>query len=190
MENEDNKINENKGKNDEAISDLIIPKIGIFIDEANIYHSQKTLGWQIDYLKLKKYFKAQGEITVLNFYTSFLNTNGPQNKRFETLSQNGFTIIKKKLKFIKSTDGHFIKKGNLDIELALDAYKQKDQYDNFVLFSGDSDFEYLLKLLKKEGKIIWIFSTGGHISQENIKATDNYIDLKKIKNLIILDGFN
>ena len=30
-------------------------KIAIFIDASNIYFSQKTLGWQIDFKKLKKY---------------------------------------------------------------------------------------------------------------------------------------
>lgn len=164
-------------------------KLGIFIDEANVYHSQKTLGWQVDYLKLKKYFEEHGEITVLNFYTSFLNKNGPQNKRFEILSRNGFKIIKKRLKFIKSKHGQFIKKGNLDIELAVDAYRLRETYDIFVLFSGDSDFEYLLKLLKKDHKIIWVISTGGHISQENIKVANKYTDLKKIKNFIMLDDF-
>ena len=27
-------------------------RIGVFIDEANLFHSQKTLGWRIDYQKL------------------------------------------------------------------------------------------------------------------------------------------
>ncbi len=31
-------------------------RLGIFIDEANLYHSQKTLGWKIGYKELKNYF--------------------------------------------------------------------------------------------------------------------------------------
>jgi uncharacterized LabA/DUF88 family protein len=164
----------------ENLENGTLPKIAIFIDEANIYHSQKTLGWKVDYLKLKKYFEQQGQITVLNFYTSFLKENGPQNERFEILSNNGFTIIKKKLKFIKNGN-LFIKKGNLDIELAIDAYVNKDNYDIFILFSGDSDFECLLKKLRKEGKKIYTFSTKEHISRELISCSDKYFDMKKLK---------
>ncbi|HMO78989.1 MAG TPA: NYN domain-containing protein, partial [Candidatus Paceibacterota bacterium] len=88
--------------------------IGIFIDEANIYHSQKTLGWKVDYLKLKEHFEKIGKIKVLNFYTSFMDKNIYQKDRFNKLQKNGFKIIKKQLKFIKTMSGLIIKKGNLD----------------------------------------------------------------------------
>ena len=74
--------------------------------------------------------------------------------------------------------GLIIKKGNLDIELALDAYIEKNNYNILVLFSGDSDFEYLLKILKD--KYIIIVSTRKHISKELLNVSDEYIDLKKL----------
>jgi len=181
MENEDNnKISENKDKNNETISDLIIPKIGIFIDEANIYHSQKTLGWQVDYLKLKNYFEKMGEVNILNFYTSFQKQNEKQNKFLIKIKEYGYVVFSKKLKIIR-TGSFFIKKGNLDIELAVDAYRLKDKYDTFVLFSGDSDFEYLLRLLKEKNKKIIVFSTASNISRELIKISDEYHELKKLR---------
>jgi uncharacterized LabA/DUF88 family protein len=155
-------------------------RFGIFIDEANIYHSQKTLGWKVDYLKLKKYFANLAQISILNFYTSFLEENVNQFQRFQILSDNNFNVVKKNLKFIKSKNGPFIKKGNLDIELALDAYRQKDEYETFVLFSGDSDFEYLLKLLKENKKRTIVISTRKHISKELLAKADYYLDLKKV----------
>ncbi|HMO79044.1 MAG TPA: NYN domain-containing protein, partial [Candidatus Paceibacterota bacterium] len=82
------------------------------------------------------------------------------------------------LKFIKTMSGLIIKKGNLDIELALDAYIEKNNYNILVLFSGDSDFEYLLKILKD--KYIIIVSTRKHISKELLNVSDEYIDLKKL----------
>jgi len=84
--------------------------LGVFIDEANIYHSQKTLGWKVDYLKLKKYLSRIGQIKVLHFYTSYQQENSSQNKRFETLEQNGYEVIKKKLKFIKTKNYQYVKK--------------------------------------------------------------------------------
>jgi uncharacterized LabA/DUF88 family protein len=159
---------------------FIFGRLCIFIDEANVYHFQKTLGWKIDYLKLKKYFASLTQISILNFYTSYLEDNIIQSERFQILSDNGFNVIKKNLKFIKNKNGPFIKKGNLDIELALDAYRQKDEYDTFVLFSGDSDFAYLLDLLKTNDKKLLVVSTRKHISKELLTKSDYYLDLKKL----------
>ena len=157
-----------------------IPKIGIFIDEANIYHSQKTIKWEVDYLKLRRFFSKFGRITVLNFYTSFQDENEKQNNFLRKIGQYGYRVFRKKLKIIRKNNLS-IKKGNLDIELALDAYKLKNLYDVFILFSGDSDFEYLLKLLKDENKMIFVVSTRKHISKELFKAANKYFDLNKIR---------
>ena len=47
--------------------------------------------------------------------------------------------------------------------------------------SGDSDFEIVLKHLKKIGKRVVVVSTKGHVSYEIIRASHKYIDLKKLK---------
>ena len=163
--------------------DIFSGKLGIFIDESNVYHSQKTLGWKIDYLKLKKYFDDISTLKVLNLYTSYLDKNILQKERFKKLEKNGYKVVKKQLKFIKNKEGGFIKKGNLDIELAIDAYRLRKEYNILVLFSGDSDFEYLLRLLKRDNIKIIVVSTGGHVSRELLKISDEYIDLKKIKEI-------
>lgn len=157
--------------------------LGIFIDEANIYHSQKTLGWKIDYQKLKLYFKEYGNLSVLNFYTSYQDDNKRQTDFLKKLKQYGYKIISKKLKLIKNKDGNIIKKGNLDMELALDAYRLQDNYNTFILFSGDSDFAYLIDLLKKQNKNIIIFSTAKNISRELIEKSNHYIDIKKMRDI-------
>lgn len=149
-----------------------------------MYHSQKTLGWKIDYFKLKKYFASKYNLNFINFYTSFVKEDFRQQQRFTNLRNCGYTIRSKLLKFIKDQSGQIIKKGNLDIELALDAYRLKSNYETIILFSGDSDFAYLLKLLKQFNKNMVIVSTRGHISKELLVNTDVYIDLKKLFNII------
>jgi uncharacterized LabA/DUF88 family protein len=159
-------------------------RLGVFIDESNVYHSQKTIGWKIDYLKLKNYLEASSDVSLINLYTSYFDKNIFNKERFNEIEKEGYKIIKKKLKFIKNKKGDYIKKGNLDIELALDSYIYRNKYDVFVLFSGDSDFEYLIKLLKNSGKKIVIFSTRKHVSKELLLVSDLYIDLKKLTRYI------
>jgi uncharacterized LabA/DUF88 family protein len=60
-----------------------------------------------------------------------------------------------------------------------------DRYETLVLFSGDSDFDYLIKTLKKKGKRVIVISTKYHIAKELIISSDKYIDLKKLKSLIV-----
>jgi len=165
----------------EDFESKVFNRVALFIDEANVYHSQKTLGWKINYFKMRDYFSTKINLVCINFYTSFVKENFEQQRRFKKLYEAGYTICSKRLKFIKDRSGQTIKKGNLDIELALDAYKLRNSYETIILFSGDSDFAYLLKLLKEEYKTIIIFSTGGHVSKEILASADFYCDLKKFK---------
>jgi uncharacterized LabA/DUF88 family protein len=132
-------------------------QVAVFIDAANILYSQRTLGWRIDYRRLAEYLKSEC-----------------------VRSQLHYDITAKEVKFIRVRGGADIPKGNLDVELALDAFRKKDTYDILFLFSGDSDFSYLLDLLKKEGKRIFIFSTRGHVSKELLERA-KYVNLKKLR---------
>ncbi len=166
------------------ISPYVTGRAGVFIDESNLFHSQRTLGWRIDFEKLYWLLRDLDLGTRNIFvYTSFLKDNLKQNKFINKLVEYGYAVHAKQVKEIRRSDGGVIRKGNLDIELALDAYAYSDIYDTFVLFSGDSDFAYLLDLLSEKGKNILVISTRGHISVELSKRS-KFIDLDKLKHFI------
>ncbi len=52
------------------------------------------------------------------------------------------------------------------VEISTDAVSWTENYDTFILFSGDSDFVYLTKFLKKQGKTIVVLSRRGHIAND------------------------
>jgi len=92
------------------------------------------------------------------------------------------------VKFIRDKNdvehgGH--RKANLDVEITLDAVDLKDQYDSFVLCSGDGDFEPLLKYLKAHRKRCVVISTKGHIAVELVRQA-KFLDFKKLKKEIEL----
>lgn len=155
----------------------------MFIDAANMFYSERTLRWNIDYEKLVEYLKREVSMTGFHYYTGIIEKREKQRKFLEKLESFGFTVTAKEVKFIRLQGGEYAAKGSLDIELALDAYIQRDTYDTFLLFSGDSDFSYLLDLLKKEGKKVLVVSTRGHISKELIVRA-KYIALPKLKTFI------
>ena len=41
---------------------------GIFVDEANLFYSQKSLGWHVDWKKVSEFFKQFYNIKTAQYY--------------------------------------------------------------------------------------------------------------------------
>ena len=95
----------------------------------------------------------------------------------------GFIVRKKELKRIMITDkqGEVIEeKGNMDVEITIDALHHSEKYDIAIFFTGDCDFLPLVKYLRRGGKKVYIFSSKNNVSQELRTSSDGYIDLLRI----------
>jgi len=159
-------------------------KVAVFIDAANLELSAKDRGWKVDYRKLYKWLKVADKLKYIGFFTVRFD-NKSHDAFLTILKKTGYKLVTKPLKVIrnKSKTGH-TRKANFDVEIAVEAVKQIDSFDTMILFSGDSDFDYLLRELKTKGKKTIVVSTKYHISRELIKRADAYIDLRKIRKLI------
>ncbi|MEK7496344.1 MAG: NYN domain-containing protein, partial [Patescibacteria group bacterium] len=96
----------------------------------------------------------------------------------------GFEVRKKELKRINSHNeqGEFIKeKGNMDVEIVIDAMYHLNKYNTAVFFTGDSDFLALVKYLRSENKKVYIFSSKNNVSQELRTGSDGYFDILEIE---------
>ena len=82
----------------------------------------------------------------VNYYCVQHNTES-QNRFFTLLKKTGLKLKVKPLKTIKDKlKQEYIRKANFDVEIALDVYIDKNTYDTVILFSGDSDFKYLIDI--------------------------------------------
>ncbi len=158
-------------------------RVAVFIDAANIFYSQRTLGWRIDFQKLSTYLQNETELVGLYYYTGSVGSREKQMAFIRKLEMSGYSVTTKEVKFIKVSGAPDLLKGNLDIELALDTFRLRDTFDTFILFSGDSDFSYLLDLLKDDGKRVIVVSMRGHIAKELIVRA-KYIALPKLRGFI------
>lgn len=168
------------------ISKYVKGKTAVFIDASNIYFSQKTLGWRIDFKKLLDYFKKETDLFRIAFYGALNPDNERERKFHDFMEIIGYVVKHKKIKFIRDRadqeyGGH--NKGNVDVDLTIDAVHFRDDYDSFVILSGDGDFESLLKYLKAHGKRCIVLSTKGHVSIELIRQA-KFIDFKKLRSEI------
>ncbi len=95
----------------------------------------------------------------------------------------GFTVRTKELKRISivgESGESIIEKGNMDVEITIDAIHNLHKYSLAIFFSGDADFLALVNYLKNGGKKVYIFSSKDNISHELKTGGDGYFDLKDI----------
>lgn len=158
-------------------------RVALFVDEANVYFAQRTLGWNVDFLKVYGYFDEK-----FAMYNAFLFAPEPPDseeetrKKYQDLMLAGYTLRLKKLKEIRDGKGKVVaRKANLDIEMVVDMMVTMQNYDLAVLFTGDSDFVRAVEFLRTNGKQIFVFSTKGHSSLELINAADKFFDLRNLR---------
>src|SRR4029077_9880636 len=75
------------------------------------------------------------------------------------LDYNGFTGVTKPTKEFIDANGHRKVKGNMDIELTVNAMELADLVDHIVLFSGDGNFRSLVEAVQRRGVRVTVVST-------------------------------
>src|ERR1700738_1266104 len=128
-------------------------KIALFIDGANLYATAKTLGFDIDYKRLLKEFQGRGTLLRAFYYTAVVEDQEFSSIRplVDWLDYNGFTVVTKATKEFVDSSGRRKVKGNMDIELAVDAMELAERIDEMILFSGDGDFRSLVEAVQRRG---------------------------------------
>ena len=98
-------------------------KIALFIDGANLYATAKSLGFDIDYKRLLQEFQSRGYLLRAFYYTAVIEDQEYSSIRplIDWLDYNGYTVVTKATKEFVDQTGRRKVKGNMDIELAVDA---------------------------------------------------------------------
>jgi len=130
-------------------------KIALFIDGANLYATAKTLGFDIDYKRLLKEFQSRGTLLRAFYYTAIIEDQEYSSIRplIDWLDYNGYTVVTKATKEFIDATGRRKVKGNMDIELAVDAMELAEHIDQMVLFSGDGQADVFTDLAELQSKL-------------------------------------
>ena len=113
----------------------------IFIDGANLYATTKALGFDIDYRKLLKDFQSRENLIRAFYYTAMIEDQEYSSIRplVDWLDYNGYRVVTKPVREFTDSAGRRRFKGNMDIELAIDALELAPRLDHMVRFSADGD---------------------------------------------------
>ena len=135
--------------------------VALFIDGVSLHATSRTLGFDIDFKRLLKEYEDRGSLLRAFYYTSMIEDQEYSSIRPLTdwLSYNGYTVVTKAVKEFTDASGRRKVKGNIDIELAVDAMALADQIDQMVLFSGDGAFRYLVEAIQRRGVRVTVIST-------------------------------
>jgi uncharacterized LabA/DUF88 family protein len=165
-------------------------KIAVLIDGANLYATAKTLGFDIDYKRLLKEFQSRGTLLRAIYYTAIIEDQEYSSIRplIDWLDYNGYTVVTKATKEYIDASGRRKVRGNMDIELAVDALELAEHVDQIVLFSGDGDFRSLVEALQRRGVRVTVVSTISCqpplIADELRRQADVFTDLMELKSRI------
>ena len=168
-------------------------KVKIYIDGANMFYTQKRLGWSVDWVKVKDFIEREKDVIEWRYYVGVKEDDEKMLKYLKYLNSVGFNTITKPLKKIKIGDSEaslqdslnkFIYKANFDVEMTADILLEKFKLDEIIIFSGDSDFKYLVKKLKDSGLKVSVFSSRKTISWELKLECSKVFYFESLKNQI------
>ncbi len=160
-----------------------------FIDFQNTDNTTKQLlGFPIDWKKLCDFLKNNWNCEKVFLYIGVDQRDLETLKMLEELKSSGLIMREKTTfsyknkdkeidiscpkcgnKFIERVDMGYNKKANCDVDLTVDAMELARPDSVFYLFTGDGDFEFLIKNAISKGVKIYIVS-----SAKKIKLGDRY----------------
>ena len=163
-----------------------LERIALFIDGANLYATAKALNFDIDYKRLLKEFQSKGRLVRAFYYTALVEDQEYSAIRplIDWLDYNGYAVVTKPTKEFVDSTGRRKVKGNMDIELAVDAMEMAEHLDHIVLFSGDGDFRSLVEAIQRKGVRVSVVSTittqPPMVADELRRQADEFVDIVQL----------
>ena len=162
-------------------------RLALFIDGSNLYAAAKSLGFDIDYKLLRQEFERREKLIRAYYYTALLENEeySPIRPLVDWLHYNGYSMVTKPAREYTDGVGRRKVKGNMDVELVVNAMELAPRLDHAVLFSGDGDFRPLVEALQRQGVRVSVVSTMRSqppmIADELRRQADVFTDLIQLQ---------
>jgi uncharacterized LabA/DUF88 family protein len=153
----------------------------------NLYGTAKTLGFDIDYKHLLQEFNGRGALVRAFHYTAIIENQEFSSIRplVDWLDYNGYTVVTKATKEFVDASGRRKVKGNMGIELAVDAMELAGWIDEMILCSGDGDFRPLVEAVQRRGVRVTVVSSIASqppmVADEVRRQADTFTDLMELR---------
>lgn len=153
--------------------------VGVFIDVSNLFYSARSMGVEVNYIRLLEHVTRNRHLIRASAYTGIDPENGSQRRFVDFLSANGYRVVCKDIQ--KHESGRI--KADLDVEMTLDVYMMSDNFDVVVLVTGDGDFKRLVEVVQQKGVRVEIVGFGASTSSELIAIADQFTEISTMSEI-------
>lgn len=161
----------------------MITRVALYVDGGNAFFMQQRQGWHIDPIKLLQWTAKFGHVFNATWYLGIKNNRDMEAFR-NLMVIAGYTVITKEVKEYYRSGGSINQKANMDVEMAIDAIVQAQNYDTVILLTNDGDFSYLAEQLVRMGKEVVVVALQQGLAIELRNAATKYIDIETIRSEI------
>ena len=131
-----------------------------FIDSQNLNLGVNSLGWKLDWRKLRQYLRNKYGVSKAYLFIGYLPGN---EALYTSMQKKDYIVILKPTMGLPSGKV----KGNVDAELVLHTMIEYDKFSKAIIITGDGDFFCLVEYLVKKQKML-------HLITPNIKYSKLY----------------
>lgn len=170
----------------------------VIVDYGNVEKWKNSLDWKVgikELGQLVKNFSKEKRFLRRFYYGSDYGKSekceqliGWSRSILEKADMNNFEVVTKRVKYIHDSNNKtgFEKKCDMDVEMAIDLIKERENYDTIILFSGDGDLMCAIKYLYDEyKKECYVFGARNHIGREAFDAKNESV----IKDILFVEDF-
>jgi uncharacterized LabA/DUF88 family protein len=171
-----------------------------FIDVQNTASTtRKLLGFLIDWRKLYAYLSDKWKCEKVFFYSGIDEGDAETARDFESLKGAG-CIVRTRTVFsykkpdktisikcvacgqenVEVVDMGYNRKSNCDVDLTVDAMEEAGPDKEFLIFTGDGDFDYLIKKIVEKGTKVYVISSNAGIKKPGLNTKRLSTRLKDI----------
>lgn len=171
----------------------------LLVDGSNSYATCKELGFQPDYVKLRQKLELMLDTNIVKakYFTAISDDKDveiPIKPMLDFLEYNGWSIVHKPTKtFFNEVTGKRNIKGNMDVEMVLEAIKARNYCHDIILFTGDGDFVALVRELQDTGATVTVVSsiqTNPAMCADILRRqADRFIDVNDLKDQVMRSRF-
>ena len=169
-------------------------RLAVLIDGPHFMSAASALGMDIDYKLLRDEFAKRGKLLRISLYHPVREHNElmPIRPLLDWLQYNGFNVVTKPIREFTDEAGVTRRKGNLDVEIAVDALMIAQKVDHIILMAGSGDLSHLLQNLRTKGVRVSVISTlrgpASMVSDNLRRSADNFIELASLADRIRKPG--
>jgi uncharacterized LabA/DUF88 family protein len=165
-------------------------RLALFIDGTALYSATRMLGFEVDFKLLHREFVRRGKLMRVGYYTSLVDGEefNPLRPLIDWLQYNGYAVVTKMAKEYVDSMGRRKVKGNMEVNIAVDAMELAPRIDHAVFFAGDGDLVPLVESMQRQGVRVSIVSTARNhppiASDELRRQADSFIELDDLRAII------